>query len=307
MDLDEVTSLRNFVYVGSFERAREEYESLQHTLTDARGQTLREVYFARARVERGGAERDAAVAAISGKEAAALQAVRLLAEVQAAGDDEGERARVLATLSEWLSDETIAGDPVFLLGAAHVLYEAGDVPQALRLIHNGDALEHMALKVQCLLRLSRADLAEETVKAMKNLDDDDALTGLAIAALAAAHGGADKLKEAMETLQELVDKFGETVKLLNAQAACHLQLGNYTDAFQLLRQARDLAKSEGAKTHPDTLVNTMTCVRLMQKAAAVPKIRAELESGHPDHRWLQHQQELSDAFDRAAGTYALKQ
>ena len=309
MDIVELSSLRSLVYVGNHERAAEEYDSLKGTLTDARGQTLREVYQSRALVERGGQHREKALAAISPQSAAALQAVRLLADVQraAADADDDAKAAALATLSEWLSDETIASDQAFILVAAHVLYEAGDVAQALRLVHNGESLEHMALKVQCLLKIARADLAEDVVKAMKDEDDDDALTGLAMAALAAALGGADRLKEAMETLQELTDKFGQTVKLLNAQAACHMQLGNYTDAFQLLRQARDLAKSEGDKTHPDTLVNTMACVRLMQKAAAVPKIMAELQQGHPAHPWLAQQEELSATLDRCAATYALKQ
>lgn len=306
MEFDELRPLRSMVYAGAFERAKEEYESLESMLTDARAQSLREVLWLRAQVERGGETRARAKASVGAGASTGLQAVRLLAELQdAPAGDEAARASVLGTLREWLSDEAIAADPVFLLGAALVLAEAGEHAQALRLVHKGDALEQLALKAHCLLAIDRGDLAADALRAMQGVDDDDALTVLAGAALAAAQGGDKERRDSMEALQEMVDNYGETVKLFNLQASLHMQMGNYADAFQLLRQARDLAKSQGDKTHPETLVNTMACVRLMQKAAAVPKIRAELEQGHPAHPWLRHQQELSDLFDRSAATYAL--
>lgn len=305
MDADELLSLRNFFYVGAHERVDEEHKSLSGVL-DGKLAAMRDVYLNRDLLERGEVQR--VLDGVGKSAAASLQAVRLLARLRkAGGEDDQERADVLATLSEWLGDEGISADPAFRLVASLVLLEAGDVAQAMRLVHDGESLEHIAVVAHCELRLQRRDLAEQTAQRMESMDDDDAVTAMVGAQVAAALGGEKRLKDAMEALQEQVDKFGETVKLLNTQAACHMQLGNYTDAFQMLRQARDLAKRSGRKTHADTLVNTIVCVGLMNKPAAVPKIRAELAQSHPNHPWLRRQAELEEAFDRSAANYAIRQ
>ena len=60
--------------------------------------------------------------------------------------------------------------------------------------------------------------------------------------------GGEKLQEAYYILQELAEKFGHTVQLLNALAVYHMLAGKYDEAQRLLNEA--LGKSAN---DPDTL------------------------------------------------------
>lgn len=45
------------------------------------------------------------------------------------------------------------------------------------------------------------------------------------------------MKDILYITQELMDKFGNSIKLLNIQAACHIVLQQYDDALLLLQKA----------------------------------------------------------------------
>ena len=67
--------------------------------------------------------------------------------------------------------------------------------------------------------------------------------------------GGEKLQEAYYILQELAEKFGHTVQLLNALAVYHMLAGKYDEAQRLLNEA--LGKSAN---DPDTLANLVADV-----------------------------------------------
>lgn len=103
---------------------------------------------------------------------------------------------------------------------------------------------------------------------MSTLDDDDVLAQLCAAWVLIAEGG-DKATEATFLLQELLDKFGVSVRVLNSLAACHMSLRNYSQAFQYCKQAREAALQAGGKPAAETLVNTIICLTNMRKDPAV--------------------------------------
>ncbi len=123
----------------------------------------------------------------------------------------------------------------------------------------------LALSVQIYLKIDRLDLAGKTVKAMQDLDDDDALTTLATVWLYIAMGG-DKTQEAYHLLEELIEKFQHTTTLLNTMAVCSIAQKNFAAAFASLRQARELAIQNKEKISAETLINSLVCLQQMHKA-----------------------------------------
>ena len=90
-------------------------------------------------------------------------------------------------------------------------------------------------------------------------------------------------------------------------AACQLALNNYPQAFQYLKQSRDLALQSSRPVNADTLVNTLVCLQCMGKSdVIVSKIKAELVKTHPQHQWIKQQQQLQDMFDKVAAEYKLE-
>ena len=130
----------------------------------------------------------------------------------------------------------------------------------------------LAMAIQVSLKISRIDVAQKHFKKMQTTDDESTLTQLCSAwinlALVRQAGnssgcqcravppyvtaalfyylfiyfcvvrqGGDKYVEARYTFQELSDKFGASVTLLNGLAACHMCMGHYEDAERLLIDA----------------------------------------------------------------------
>ena len=69
--------------------------------------------------------------------------------------------------------------------------------------------------------------------------------------------GGPKYEEAYYIFQELIDKFGETVPLLNGIAVACMHQGNYDQASGYLVSA--LGKNG---SNPDTLVNMIVCAQV---------------------------------------------
>ena len=67
------------------------------------------------------------------------------------------------------------------LVSAQIYLEDGNYKEALKLVHDGDTLEMMALCVNIYLAMNRIDLAEKQLKAMQEFDDDDTETQLCLA------------------------------------------------------------------------------------------------------------------------------
>lgn len=51
--------------------------------------------------------------------------------------------------------------------------------------------------------------------------------------------GRDKLQDAYYTLQEIIDKYGSSISLLNCQAVCFIGQGKYEEADSVLQEAME--------------------------------------------------------------------
>ena len=115
-----------------------------------------------------------------------LRAVRLLASFLSAPAGPvgaAARAEALAAVDASLADGASASDTTMQTVGAIAHLHAGETAPALRALRSPSGIEHLALLAQAQLRIDRPDLAERTVKAMQQLDDEAALTTLTAAQL----------------------------------------------------------------------------------------------------------------------------
>ena len=107
--------------------------------------------------------------------------------------------------------------------------------------------------------------------------------------------GGSKYEEAYYIFHELIDKYGETVPLLNGIAVALMHQGNYEQASTFLVTA--LGKSNG---DGDTLVNMIVCSQHLAKPAGVmARYQRELRKHAPQHPWLLRFDAAEASFDRA--------
>jgi coatomer protein complex subunit epsilon len=258
--------------------------------------TTAKVYYYRALLETNPAE---VFKQIDDRSNTGLQAVKLLGTFRGAAAEQKELA--FETLREWMSDELLRKDRSLILLGSQMYFEDNNFKEAMRLVQSpGEDLEQWAMQVQIALKIDRVDLAAKACRAMTDIDDDDALSQLCNAWLN-IFLGAEKATEASFLLQELIDKFGPSTKVLCLQAVCQIQLGNYSDANNYLKLARAQAITAGGKVDAAVLINYIVSLKNTLKPAE--KIELELRETYPKHPWVQQQAAMSAMFDEYAARF----
>jgi coatomer protein complex subunit epsilon len=246
----------------------------------------------------------AVVEGTDSKAPTALQAVKQLAMFRQAKDPEA-RELVVDTVAEWLKDDMLCNDKTLQLIAAQIHVEDSDHSAALgvllKMLHSDSAdLEALALSVQCFLAMDRVDLAQRQLELMTTADDDDCLTQLAGAWVQIASGAEEAVAQATFTLEELLDKFGDSVPVFNLLAVCKMHQKQFPDAAEKLKRALNAAKKAKQVVPAETLINLMTVFHHMnQNPAVIEKLRADLVAKYPTHPWLARQAGVEEQFDSA--------
>ena len=111
-----------------------------------------------------------------------LQSVRLLARYLSQPADS---AAVLAQLDALLTGPQTGNPSTLQLIAAIIYLHEDNAKDALRCVHLGVTMEHLALTTQIYLKINRPELASKTTRIMQQADEDATLTQLAWTHLAA--------------------------------------------------------------------------------------------------------------------------
>jgi len=258
------------------------------------------VYYYRSLIALG--QEDVVLKGIAANAPLELQVVKLLATLKSAKDKDNQDL-AWETLKEW--NEPLTGNRYALLIASQIAFETKHYKEALNYVNaDTESLEMLAMTVQIYLKINRLDLAAKQVKAMAAIDDDDTLTSLATSWIYIVQGG-EKVNEAYFLLQDSLDKFGPSPYVFNSMAVCQIQLKNYRQAFQHLKQARDQSMQNRERVSGETLINSIVCCQHLRNPESITRIFSELKQSDPSHPWLIKYAEMEAAFDKSALNYKL--
>jgi coatomer subunit epsilon len=285
---EDLFELRNYFYLGNYSAAINEGVTVS---VDDQGAVIeRDVILQRINIAQG--KYDEVINSITESSHVALQAVKLLAVML---KDPATKDTVLATVTVWLEDNVATASDALVLICAIIYAHAGDNDSALRTVSRVSALENYAVKVQVLLRMDRADVAEKELARMRRIEEDATLTQLASAWVHLAKGG-PSAQEALYIYQDLLERHGATDPILNGMALCYLATGKYDDADRVLREA--LNKNS---TYPTTLINVITCAKYKNKPPElVARYMGALKEHAPNSPWLLDTQAKEVEFDTIA-------
>lgn len=227
-----------------------------------------------------------------------VQALNLRAKYESPSTPTATKQSIITDLQQLISDPSVT--PTAQLIAAQTFLSHGEMTkEALACVHLGSTMEHMALAIQIYIRMDRLDLARNTLRSMKQADEESILTQLCSVYINLANGRSEA-QEAIHTLGSLTEQYGNSPMLLNLNAAANIVAGQYDAAEKCLNEAM----GEESITSSDTLINLVVCYQHLGKGMdVIGPILDQLKSAFPDHPFVQGLARVDGAFEREAVKY----
>lgn len=291
-DVDELFDVKNSYYIGNYQQCINEAQRVQ--ITSREMKLERDVFLYNAYI----AQKKYRIVTdeISEKSAIELQAIKLLAEFFAYPN---KRDSTFQSYSEKFGKYENENHYVVIVGATMYLND-GQVEKALQILYPDDHLESLALTLQAYLSMSRIDLARKALKKMQEKDEDSTLTQMAQAWINIALGK-EKLQDAYYIFQEIIDKYGTSVNLLNSQSVCFIGQGKYEEADSALQEAMDKDSN-----NPSTLVNSIVlCTHLSKPSELASRYLSQMKESHGDSRFVKDYISKDNEFDRLCKEYEI--
>jgi coatomer protein complex subunit epsilon len=173
---DELYSLRNIYWLGNFQGAIKEANTL--TRCPAHLTTERDEFLYRAYLAQG--QYDIIFSEIGDGQDVPL-ALRALKQLAIYLSDPSSKESSLQMLEGWIQEPNGGNNNTLLLVLAIAYTHDGNLMGAIELLHRGLNIEHSAFLVQLYLKIDRPDLAEKQLKLMKSVDEDCTLSMLCTA------------------------------------------------------------------------------------------------------------------------------
>lgn len=302
--MDELYSIRNLFYTGSFQQVINEANS--RAVVSEASKLERKVYLYRAYIAQG--KSNIVISEIKDSDQIDLKVVKILATYLQSKNTLGDakKEEVLKEINEViLSDASNTLNSTVQIIVGTIYYLEGLYEDALKvLIRHNKNLECVALIIQIYLQLDRLDLAKRELASTKTWAEDAMLAQLIEAWVGLKNGG-DKYQEAYYIYEEIAQSpSSNTVKILNSQAVCNIHLGRYPEAESLLLEALNKNNDD-----PDTLVNLIVVSNFTRKHTEATEIinryANQLKEVAPNHPFLQELDLKTSLFDRAAQRFAL--
>lgn len=282
-DVDELFDVKNSYYLGNYQQCIKEGQRLK--TNDPKVLLEKEFYVWRSYL----AQKKYKVV-LEEKLPEELSSIKILAEYLSFP----QKREAILTL---LDKENPSSDFHIIIYASIYIQEQ-HYDAALRVLNFGSTLETSALKIHCYLSVYRNDLALKELKSMQEHDEDNTLTQLCTAWVHIANNG-DKLDEANYILQDLIDKYGSTALLTNAQAAVLIAQEKFEEAWDILQDTT--GDSE------EILINNMVAAGRLGKGPEVfNRILSQLKELPVQGNCLQMYAEKAKDFDNLVAIYANK-
>ncbi|KAI5643875.1 coatomer epsilon subunit domain-containing protein [Phthorimaea operculella] len=272
-DVDELFDVKNAFYVGNYQQAINEAQSVSPSTPLVALQ--RDAFLYRAYIAQGNYR----IVLQELKSAdPMLQPFKSLVDYLSPG---ANKPAIVADIDARVAKGTELSNEVFLIVAATIYYHEENYEAALKILHGAESLELRAFTLQCLLAMNRPDLARKQLKLLQDIADDDTLTQLAQAWLNLAQGGPG-VQDAHYSIMELSER-----------------LGMWEEAEQMLTEAQARAPQ-----HPDLLLGLAVTAAHQGKAPEVSsRYLAQLLDSHPDHPFTKEYNAKSNEFKRLAAMY----
>lgn len=291
---DQLFTLRNLYWVGNFQGAINESNSLNKLHPSLLTEKLEYLY--RSYIALGQVPIVLSEIRDSEDTPASLRAIRLLAQ----GSNEHSRESSVAKMKQISAGNSI--DKTVAIAAATLFLLDDNVKDAFSaIIRSVPHPERDALQAQISLKMDRPDLAAQCVKSIKQTDDDHVLGKLATA-WCFMYTGSGKIQEAVYLYEELIEKYTGSAMLLNGLAVAKMHLGRFEDAESSLQEALSKAPND-----PDTLANMIVvCQHLQRQSDVVARYLSQLRSRMPNHNLLVSLAAFEASFDKVAATISSK-
>jgi len=221
-----------------------------------------------------------------------LLAVRLYAEFLS---KPGNSSTVFETLENWQKKGSFEDATVQVI-AGLIYTKDGKNDLSFSALVPPRSLEAHALIVHHYLNINRADLAIRELTRMKEIQDDAITTQISRAWVNI--DSREKCDDALLTFQELIDKYGQSVLLLNGYAVASMHLGNYERAEKNLLDALLLDKNSVL-----TKINLYVCSSYQNKSKdKLAREFSQIAQLAPNHPWVMAQLQLERDFDKFSKT-----
>jgi coatomer protein complex subunit epsilon len=222
------------------------------------------------------------------------RALRLLAAYY---DNYEIKENVLSKLQDWLSDSSFNQNRTLRTVAATIFLNEDNHKESFKLLKDPTNLEHHAMLVELYLKMFRSDLAEKQLKVMKGIDEDAVLTMLASAQVNLSPNST-KIQDAIYIYEELIDKYGGTLFLLNGIAVAKMQMGLFEEAESALQDSLTKNTSDA-----DTLANLIIVSHHLDRPQEViNRYMNQLRAKAPWHDLISSVDSFNQSFDRVAAT-----
>jgi len=289
----DLFELKNYFILGNYQGAINEGSALSSLEESDRVE--RDVYIYRSYIAQG--RHKLVIDEIKNNKApTSLQAVKLLATYLG---NEDTRELSLATLKEWISDGVAANNPILQIVAATIYTYEEKYEDAMRCVYQANSLEGLSLLVQIYLKINRLDLAEKELKGMQKIDDDATVTQLTQVWVQIAAGG-EQVNDALNTLQDLSNKFGNSSYLLNLMGICCIHLKKFVEAEKYFLQSLEKNSND-----VEALVNLIVCHQHQGKPTdTISREINQLKTLAPKSHFVRQLQKQDDDFERLSKQFA---
>ncbi|GBP21761.1 Coatomer subunit epsilon [Eumeta japonica] len=290
-DVDELFDVKNAFYVGNYQQAINEAQSV--TPTTPMVALHRDAFLYRAYIAQGNHR---IVLQELRNADPLLQPLRTLVEYLAPN---ANKLTIVGDIDARVAKGVELSNEIFVLVAATIYYHEENYEAALKILHGADSLELRAFTLQCLLAMNRPDLAKKQLKLLQDIEDDGTLTQLAQAWLNLSQGGPG-VQDAHYSIMELGEKLGTLgAGPAAVGAAAAAARGMWEEAEQLLTEAQARAPN-----HPDLLLGLAVAARHSNKAPEVSsRYLAQLLDSHPDHPFSHDYNSKTNEFKRLSAQY----